>query len=310
MNRSFVDGGFNRNPNIHQQHLPKLAERGENMGWARFLIRAPTIHRLDATFAAQVNFGERMKTAALKLATWISETSDFNMTDLLDLAGEVRSKSTAKGEEAKNGARRLFQETTIGTSVSPMRRYGAFWHRKTLAEPWPSGRTEICEATVTSVQVDAEYCRTALTTLNISNNSEQNASMKERQAGVYLNDSCLVVLTRTIGVSALDGLLLGWDCYTWYGQESAPHFDRMWGVILHSSVLATDVVIGSLMQAEMARYRAAMKSLADLGCRLPAWPQPTSQPTSMAWAELQSSTARLAWLGADDSPRAVVGALP
>jgi len=32
MNRSFVDGGFNRNPNIHQQHLPKLAERGENMG--------------------------------------------------------------------------------------------------------------------------------------------------------------------------------------------------------------------------------------------------------------------------------------
>ena len=76
--------------------------------------------------------------------------------------------------------------------------------------------------------------RTALTMLNISNNSEQNASIKERlemseavfpgverldeddplafgrQAGIYLNDSCLVVLTRTIGVSALDGLLLGW----------------------------------------------------------------------------------------------------
>ena len=33
-----------------------------------------------------------------------------------------------------------------------------------------------------------------------------------RQAGVYLDvDSCLVVLTRTIGLSALDGLLLGWD---------------------------------------------------------------------------------------------------
>ena len=30
--RSFVDGGFNRNPNIHHQHLQKLAERGENMG--------------------------------------------------------------------------------------------------------------------------------------------------------------------------------------------------------------------------------------------------------------------------------------
>lgn len=36
-----------------------------------------------------------MKTAALKLAKWISETSDFNMTDLLDLAGEVRT-ATAK----------------------------------------------------------------------------------------------------------------------------------------------------------------------------------------------------------------------
>ena len=33
-----------------------------------------------------------------------------------------------------------------------------------------------------------------------------------RQAGVYLDaDSCLVVLTRTIGLSALDGLLLGWE---------------------------------------------------------------------------------------------------
>jgi hypothetical protein len=38
-----------------------------------------------------------------------------------------------------------------------------------------------------------------------------------RQAGVYLNDSCLVVLTRTIGVSALDGLLLGWE--SWLGHS-------------------------------------------------------------------------------------------
>jgi hypothetical protein len=40
-----------------------------------------------------------MKTAALKLATWISETSDFNMTDLLDLAGEVRT-ATANAANA------------------------------------------------------------------------------------------------------------------------------------------------------------------------------------------------------------------
>eukprot|EP00438_Fugacium_kawagutii_P004876 Skav232183 [mRNA] locus=scaffold4523:30187:32428:- [translate_table: standard] len=92
-NRSFVDGGFNRNPNIHHRHLPKLAERGADMAWARFLIRSPTIHRRDATFAAQVNFGERMKTAALKVAKWISETSELNMQDMLDLAGEVRTGS-------------------------------------------------------------------------------------------------------------------------------------------------------------------------------------------------------------------------
>ena len=35
-----------------------------------------------------------MKTAALKLAKWISETSDFNITELLDLAGEVRTAWT------------------------------------------------------------------------------------------------------------------------------------------------------------------------------------------------------------------------
>lgn len=43
-----------------------------------------------------------------------------------------------------------------------------------------------------------------------------------RQAGVYLNDSCLVVLTRTIGVSALDGLLLGWE--SWLGHSFWPYF--------------------------------------------------------------------------------------
>ena len=39
----------------------------------------------------KVNFGERMKTAALKVATWISHTTDLDMHAILDLAGEVRT---------------------------------------------------------------------------------------------------------------------------------------------------------------------------------------------------------------------------
>lgn len=39
----------------------------------------------------KVNFGERMKTAALKVATWISHTTDLDMHAMLNLAGEVRT---------------------------------------------------------------------------------------------------------------------------------------------------------------------------------------------------------------------------
>ena len=109
-------------------------------------------HRcLSARKEPKVNFGERMKTAALKVATWISHTTDLDMHAMLDLAGEVRtaeqlaesrggrqhishrmcpsgtrydfhagarSNSKATGEAAKFGARRLFEERCHTTWAS------------------------------------------------------------------------------------------------------------------------------------------------------------------------------------------------
>lgn len=50
------------------------------------------VHRcLSARKEPKVNFGERMKTAALKVATWISHTTDLDMHAMLGLAGEVRT---------------------------------------------------------------------------------------------------------------------------------------------------------------------------------------------------------------------------
>ena len=53
------------------------------------------VHRCFFLFCLRkepkVNFGERMKTAALKVATWISHTTDLDMHAMLDLAGEVRT---------------------------------------------------------------------------------------------------------------------------------------------------------------------------------------------------------------------------
>ena len=41
-----------------------------------------------------------MRTAAMKLAKWISEREDLNVQDLLDLAGEMRSHMHGHGHKA------------------------------------------------------------------------------------------------------------------------------------------------------------------------------------------------------------------
>eukprot|EP00913_Durusdinium_trenchii_P014472 g13576.t1 len=62
---------------------------------------------------------------------------------------------------------------------------------------------------------------------------------------------------------------------------------------------AIGMVIRSVMQAELAKFQSAALSLVDTSCYTLSWP---TLSTSMAWAELQSATARLAWLGFNAMP--------
>ncbi|CAE7491525.1 mtr [Symbiodinium necroappetens] len=297
--RLFADGGFVNDPSIHTSHLRSLASRGKDKPWSRFLVRTPTIHQRDAQVASQVKFGERMATASLNLAEMLGHQT-LTMSELLDRAGELRSDSASE-DQPKFGIRRVFQDAEVGTSVSPLRRYGRFLPARRFVEPSAGPRTKHCAATVTSLRVDADMCRRVIDSLGINMaNPEHNDTVKERLAGIYVGDDCLVVLTRTAR-SALDGLLRGWDCFSWYGQESAPHFDRMWGVILHASVLATEIAVQRMTQVELHQYRLAAASL-DQHCELPKFSGQPPAATSLAWLELQRSIASLAWLSFNALP--------
>ncbi|CAE7225857.1 unnamed protein product [Symbiodinium sp. CCMP2592] len=297
--RLFADGGFVNNPSVHTSHLRSLASRGKDKPWSRFLVRTPTIHQRDAQVASQVKFGERMAVAALNLAEMLGHQA-LTMSELLDRAGELRSDADLE-DQPKIGIRRIFQDTEVGTSVSPLRRYGRFLPARRFVEPSAGPRTKNCAATVTSLRVDADMCRRVIDSLGINmTNPAHNDTVKERLAGIYLGDDCLVVLTRTAR-SALDGLLRGWDCFSWYGQESAPHFDRMWGVILHASVLATEIAVQRMTEVELPQYRLAAASL-DQHCELAKFSGKPLAATSLAWLELQRSIASLAWLSFNALP--------
>ncbi|CAE7567567.1 unnamed protein product [Symbiodinium pilosum] len=74
----------------------------------------------------------------------------------------------------------------------------------------------------------------------------------------------------------------------------------MWGVILHASVLATEMAVERMTQVELRQYHEAAESLADQSCLMPSELSPPA--TAFTWLELQNAIASLAWLSFNALP--------
>ncbi len=66
---------------------------------------------------------------------------------------------------------------------------------------------------------------------------------------------CRVVLNRAVARSGTDGLLLGENCYSFYGANLANGASRLAGVMLHASPVATKIIIETVMEDRHEAYR-------------------------------------------------------
>lgn len=85
------------------------------------------------------------------------------------------------------------------------------------------------------------------------------------QAGVTMGPAgCRVVMNRAVLRSVFDGLLLGANCWAWYGARSMTDSSRLFGNFQHASPLAVDVLVLSHMQEHYEAYRRTLAELQDL----------------------------------------------
>jgi len=187
---------------------------------------------------------------ALKMARQVAEptTRPWSAYELMVAAGKMRMDAARKGPEGKGHS--LASKVTLrcdedmpAASMTPlMGKYGYLWnvtlgrrHREGRAiffEPEPSSRTRLCGVYVTFATMPLERCHAVQypilgdatkQALAVSAGSRHPSHWDPgwATAGVSrVNGKCRVVINRAIARSGTDGILLGENCYSFYGANS------------------------------------------------------------------------------------------
>lgn len=187
---------------------------------------------------------------ALKMASQIAEpqTRSPNAYALMIAAGHMRMDAARKGPEGKSSALagkvklRCEQVDMQVASFTPlMGKYAYLWNvtlnrrleegRELFYEPDPSSRTRLCGVTVTSITMPLKRCQDVVYTgfedaarMALAGPSRSRTKSHWDPAWLTAGVSkeggqCRVVLNRAVARSGTDGLLLGENCYSFYGAN-------------------------------------------------------------------------------------------
>ena len=154
-------------------------------------------------------------------------------------------------------------------------------------------RSRVCGTTATHVIVKRERCEAALAEIEGEFGASEGLRASEASleswgpltAGVQRdgNLDCRVVLNRVTTRPAYDGLLLGEDCYQWYGYRAMTDLTRLFGMMLHSSPLAIELLLRTQLRDHYAAYLDTVSRLRHAGSSVRVWDTLRVEVASMAW---------------------------
>ena len=263
-----VNSGFVHDPNVHVRHLDVLRKQGANAGWLRFLVFLAQHNPEEAEVGRQEAFGRRQLSAAQSLSRQLHDPSVRPQTpeQLLVLARRLRQRSGGTGRFAEDDASQLRSQSLSFVLTPITHKYSLQWNltlsrrlsegREPFFEPdGPSGRSAACGATITHVWLPEAQCDPVLRQLAPGVDFWSGENWHELVGGIRRRpDGCRIVMNRAVSRPVLDGLLLGEECFSWYGSRSMSSASRLFGNMQHASPLAIDVLLVTVLQEHYTAY--------------------------------------------------------
>ena len=281
---------------------------------------------MQASVEKNIAFGRKQVNYTLSLAARLeSNERPATPRELLRLAGEIRmAGAQSAGSEGGAMSRPLATKVKLRDSSNLANlhtalsgKYGRQWNETlrrrieqgrhpALFEPRGNAikgseqteRARLCGAVVTHDLLPWRRCEAFLTAHSDDIEVPTGAGpTRDRHSGIervrYIDarsDKCRVVLNRMVARSVFDGILLGLNCWDWYGARLMNFESRLFGNLNHASPIVAHLVQTTFMADQ---YEAFLRARAALT----AAPHASSHSVLADWKPLQRSIASFFWCG-------------